>query len=108
MTQITSGKPAASITFRSPINIERSSSAHSENLSPDTESTMDFYIAAGTERRGWIEWDIPELEMSEEIGIWWDHNMELCDYDGIFELPEQAIPLLESAGIKVGEDYRDC
>ncbi|MBT2325518.1 hypothetical protein J7E62_24600 [Variovorax paradoxus] len=53
-----------------------------------------------------IEWDIPALDRTEEIGIWFDRDTkELTDYDGIFSLPVEAIALLEENGIKVGEDF---
>ena len=53
-----------------------------------------------------IEWDIPSLERTEEIGIWFDAGtQELTDYDGVFSLPIQAIALLEENGIKVGADF---
>ena len=97
-------KPVATVTFRSRIN--RETAYNETNLAEDTESTMDFYIAEGTERRGWIEWDMPELDMGEEIGIWFDHAMELTDYDGVFALPAQAVALLEKAGITVSEGFR--
>ena len=54
----------------------------------------------------YIEWDIPSLETTEGIGIWFDQGTkELTDYDGVFSLPIQAIALLEENGIKVGADF---
>lgn len=53
-----------------------------------------------------IEWDIPHMDRTEEIGIWVDRgSKELIDYDGVFSLPIQAIALLEENGIKVGADF---
>lgn len=53
-----------------------------------------------------IEWVIEALDEVESIGIWTEDG-ELTDYDGTMCLPEEAIKLLERAGIKVGEDFRD-
>jgi hypothetical protein len=44
-----------------------------------------------------IEWDIPSLGYIIEIGIW-TKGMKVLEYDGVFELPSQAIELLEENG----------
>ena len=68
-------------------------------------STMELWECDGAGRY-FIEWDIPSLEKTEEIGIWFDRDTrELTDYDGVFSLPIQAIALLEEYGIKVGADF---
>ena len=50
---------------------------------------------------GYIEWlfgkDAPDEE-EEVIGVWFDEDKNLTDYDGVFELPEEAIVLLEHLG----------
>ena len=90
-------KLIASKTFKSHITSETSMSAYATQLG-EHESTMDFYMdEEGT--RGFIEWDIPDLEMGAEIGLWFEEDKKtLCDYDGVFSLPEQAIELLEENG----------
>ncbi|VTU31943.1 hypothetical protein H4CHR_02910 [Variovorax sp. PBS-H4] len=70
------------------------------------ESTMDLWEGDGAGYY-FIEWDIPDIETTEGIGIWFNPDTrELTDYDGIFSLPTEAIALLEENGIKVGEEWR--
>lgn len=70
--------------------------------------TMDLFWFDGDIKngRGLIEWVIEALDEVESIGIWVEDG-ELTDYDGTMCLPEEAIKLLEQAGITVGEDFRD-
>jgi hypothetical protein len=73
------------------------------------ESTMDLYDTSHPSR-GFIEWDIPSLEMFEEIGLsyeWVDGKRQLCDYDGIMALPVQAVDLMRKAGIVVPDEFDD-
>lgn len=65
------------------------------------ESTMDLY-RDGSE--AFIEWDIPDLEITEVIGIWLDGDT-LTDYDGVMSLPKEAIQMLRDNGITVPEDF---
>ncbi len=95
--------PVASKTFTSELVLERSSTSYQEPLGKH-ESTMDFYVQGAG--RGLIEWDVPVLESTWHIGVWWDENKNLTDYDGLFSLPVEAIELLEEYGITVGADYR--
>jgi hypothetical protein len=96
-------KSIATTSFESPINREYSSSSKLENLSPMTKSTLElFEIEEGSKYM--IEWDIPELEETEHIGIFcYDTPKEVSDYDGVFEVPKEAIKLLEDNGFNV--DY---
>lgn len=60
----------------------------------------DFYHGSGL-----IEWDIPTLETTEQIGIWTEDG-KLCDYDGIMGYPpKEAYDLLRSVGIRVPMEY---
>ena len=70
--------------------------------------TMELFWEKGDLKNGdgLIEWDIPGLDNTEHIGIWVEDG-ELSDYDGLMSLPSEAIKLLESVGIVVGEEYRD-
>ena len=46
-----------------------------------------------------IEWDIPAIETTEHIGVFcYERDKVLSDYDGVFEMPEQARTLLEENG----------
>lgn len=53
-----------------------------------------------------IEWDIPDLEDTIWIGLWFE-DQTLTDYDGVFELPLQAVELLEHAGYTVSQEFKD-
>lgn len=72
------------------------------------ESTMSYYEGddAG---RGMIEWDIPDIEQTEEIGLTFEMRGDkraLIEYDGIMAIPFQACELLESLGIIVDEEFK--
>jgi len=63
------------------------------------KSTMTLYGYDDDPDYFFIEWDIASLETVESIGIWCeDGTMILRDYDGVFELPAQAIELLKENG----------
>lgn len=89
------------LKFSSPVNREYSSSAVMQPLGQH-ESTMELY--QNEPNRYWIEWDIPTLEESYEIGIWCENGV-LEDYDGLFSLPKQAIELLRAHGITVPGEF---
>jgi len=71
-------------------------------------STMELHLNSDT-GKGFIEWDIPEIETTEHIGLWFSRNnyggLILSDYDGVFSLPTQAISMLEEAGVFVDEEF---
>jgi hypothetical protein len=69
------------------------------------EWTMELF-QYDTPGRYMIEFDIPAIEETEHIGIWATDGV-MQDYDGVASLPKEAIELLESIGITVGEDFRD-
>lgn len=99
-------KPIASKTFTAELVSEGS---WGERDLGKHESTMDLYEVEGDAGRLFIDWIIDSLETCEEIGIrveMVDGKRTVCDYDGVFSLPSEAIELLESVGIVVGEDYR--
>lgn len=74
------------------------------------ESTMDLYLE---ETRGFIEWDVPDLDTTEEIGLMFEFRpghepqLQLYDYDGVFSLPDEAIELIESVGIFVPNEFKE-
>jgi hypothetical protein len=95
-------KPIATKAFEAEMVLEGS---WGERKLGKHTSTMELWECDGPGRY-YIEWDIPDLERTEEIGIWFDtKTKELIDYDGVFSLPIQAIALLEEHGIKVGEEF---
>ncbi len=60
---------------------------------------------------GYIIWNYGKEaadEDEEQIGLWFNHNKELEDYDGVFSLPKEAITLIKQNGYTLGEDMREC
>lgn len=53
-----------------------------------------------------IEWDCPEQEITEQIGLFFD-GKSLEDYDGVFELPKEAIKLIRKAGFSVPRHFEN-
>lgn len=111
MGQATSVKSTGhKFAFESPINYDHSS-GFTARISENAKSEMELFAQNGEVPQtgsGLIEWVYnigTDDEDVEHIGVSWE-NGELTDYDGVFDLPPQAITLLEQAGIQVGEDYR--
>lgn len=50
-----------------------------------------------------IEWDNP-IDIVF-IGLWFNDDNRLEDYDGVFELPIQAVKLIRKAGFIVPNDF---
>ena len=95
-------RKAATSTFTAELIMEGSWGARELGTH---ESTMDLWISR-KEPRGFIEWDIPAIEGYEEIGLWFDMEKNLVDYDGISGyLPKEAVSLLESQGYKVSKEF---
>ena len=70
------------------------------------QSSMDLY-AGDDPNYFFIEWDIPDLEIVEHIGLWVEAGTRvLTDYDGLATLPVEATALLEANGFTVGEDFK--
>lgn len=69
-------------------------------------STMELFLSERFVNEGFIEWDIPSLNRGESIGLWWDAEKNLLDYDGVFSLPTEAIEFLEEQGFKVSEEFK--
>jgi hypothetical protein len=101
-------KKVAEVTFTTPLIFEGS---WGERDAGTHESTMTLYRYTDRAGRGFIEWDVPALETTETIGLWWecqDGGYVLTDYDGIMGyLPAQAAKLLEDNGFIVSKDFLD-
>jgi hypothetical protein len=104
MTTTGTEKPVDRLEFESPINLE--GSWGQRNLAETTKSTMDLYLHTES-LTGYIEWDIPDLDMVEGIGLVFKIDAKgkrtLVDYDGVFTIPDQAMDLLERNGIDCAE-----
>jgi hypothetical protein len=87
------------LTFTSNLNIDNGYTNVSQG---EHESTMTLYLRDGEPVM--IEWVNPVTD-AEHIGIEYDEDLkEVTGYDGVFELPAQAILLLEHAGYKISPD----
>lgn len=85
--------------------LERSSSSTTQALGKH-DSTMCLY-EFDEPGRLMVEWDIPGLDETMEIGIWINSTRgELTDYDGVFSLAQEVIEFLEENNITVGSDFR--
>ena len=63
------------------------------------DNTMTLYVDKHN-NKGFIEWEYEnndEDDGAEEIGLWFEGN-KVTDYDGVFELPTEAIQLLVENG----------
>lgn len=85
-------KSIAKKTFTSPIGIDN---GYTNTYQGDHESTMELF--AYPDGSYMIEWDIPTMEITEHIGIWHE-DKRVTDYNGVFELPQEAIDLLKENG----------
>ena len=98
-----SDKAIDRLEFESPINLE--GSWGQRNLAAKTKSTMGLYF--NKDGSAYIEWDIPDLEITESIGCTFefgpDDKRTLVDYDGVFSIPDEAMDLLERNGIDCAE-----
>lgn len=88
-----------SVTFTSEIVKERSWSPKAERLGRH-ESTMTLMKAQ--DGNYVIEWVVPDLDEVVEIGIV-AKGKKVMDYDGVFELPSEAVKLLKQNGFDVSE-----
>ena len=55
---------------------------------------------------GWFEYYDTESggeQCHSEGGLWFDGSKELIDYDGVFELPNKAIELINKLGYKTNK-----
>lgn len=84
--------------------LEHSSSPTPQQLG-EHESELSLYTHE-RHNQGGIEWNIPALEEVVYIGLWWDDDKNLTDYDGVFSLADEVIEFLEENGFTVGEDFR--
>lgn len=93
-----------SMTVTSPLFLEGS---WGERDLGEHESTLELYYEK--DNTGFIEWDIPELELFEHIGLWFDIDRDgkrsLSEYDGVMSLNDHAIAILRKNGVEVSKDF---
>lgn len=86
------------IIFTSPLVSE--SSFYTQDLGIH-DCTIEFGVVEGKSGQGWLELSSVfngQEGVYQEMGVWFDASQNLIDYDGCFELPKEAIVLLESLG----------
>lgn len=92
-------KPATTITFQSPINLE--GSWGQRNLAESAECMMELYFLE--DGRGYVNWDIPDLDLSESIGLTFEYDAQghrrLTDYDGVMTIPDQVLYMLRAHNV---------
>lgn len=85
------------IKFTSPINVDN---GYVNIPQGEHESIMTLF--EDVESSYWIDWENPVSD--EYIGIFCKEGTRIVtDYDGVFEVPEQAIRLLERNGFNCSE-----
>lgn len=82
----------AKITFTSPIGIDDGYKNHYQG---EHQSTMELFVLANGDYQ--IEWIVESLDLVEHIGIY-VIGKSVHDYDGVFELPVEAVKLLNDNG----------
>lgn len=80
------------ITFQSPINIDN---GFTSTYQGDFTSTKELF-ADDEQTPSLIEWEVEDFA-TEHIGLQVE-GKAVTGYDGVFDLPEQAIQMLEELG----------
>lgn len=90
-------------TFYSPIGLEGSWGYR--QIAKRAKNVMELFF--NKDDTGYIEWEIPRLDMYENIGLTFEFDVAgkrtLVDYDGVMTLPDQAMDLLEKHGVDCSE-----
>lgn len=70
-------------------------------------STMELWRYPDQPGYAFIEWDIPGLDEVEHIGITWEEPADgrrvVTDYDGVMDIPREAVDFLRAQGFDVSE-----
>ncbi|MBN8832966.1 MAG: hypothetical protein BGO53_11885 [Sphingobacteriales bacterium 39-19] len=88
------------ITFQSPINIDN---GFTSTYQGDFTSTKELF-ADDEQTPSLIEWEVEDFA-TEHIGLQVE-GKAVTGYDGVFDLPEQAIQMLEELGYDCTEVKR--
>ena len=91
--------PIATLEFEAELVREYSAVPHVMSLGRRRQR-MTLYLQ--DEGHGLIEWDAGEDGEGATIGLLFE-GRRVADYDGVFELPMQAVKLLEAAGYDPAE-----
>ena len=85
--------------FQAPVNIDNGYT--NERVAREVTHHMELFVNGD---EGTIEWIIEALDTVTHIGVWFT-DKTLVDYDGVYEIPTQALDFLEHLGYNV-EDFR--
>lgn len=62
-------------------------------------STMELYSTSPLQSL--IDWSVNDTELGVTIGIWHDKDKVIHDFGGVFDMPKEAIELLEANGYDI-------
>lgn len=74
------------------------------------KNRMELFLNEKT-GNGYIVWNYGKKAADEDetvIGLQFNHDKELEDYDGVYELPKEAITLIKQNGYDLNEDLKEC
>lgn len=97
-------KAIKKLNFEAELQLEYSYTSVTKPLGKH-KCSMELWTKDGTLKDGVgeIEWFMDVDKDVEEgvaiIGVWWNCDKELTDYDGVFNLPNEAKKLLNEVGI---------
>ena len=94
-------EPILTKKFNASISIDDGYKNHYQG---EFEQTMEVYDHGNGILN--ISWEIPDMNggVGESVGIGiWSENKVVTDYDGVFELPQQAIDMLKELGYDTTE-----
>ena len=106
---------AGKIEFTTGIVREHSYTPKLDDLGK-AQCSMELFTFDGSvpsSGNGHIEWYLEYMDRNgvltggediQEIGVWFK-DKTLCDYDGLFSLPKEAVKLLRQVGIIVPKDF---
>jgi sulfite reductase beta subunit-like hemoprotein len=91
--------------FKSPLSIDNG--YRNSIISEQADHSFELFVN-DDKTEGMVEWVVgvegyEEDEFVTHIGLWFDENREVYEYDGVFELPKQLTDWLIELGYKVNE-----
>ena len=68
------------------------------------KDTKSFHVEISTSKKyGWFEHHTRGDECGG--GLWFDNELRLIDYDGVFELPKEVIQAIRDLGCSVSKEF---
>jgi len=88
-------------TFTAPVYLEYSSTSRTTDLG--TRVCNFTLVIHDNNKTGGLLCDYGEVGYND-MGLWFDENKTLTDYDGAFQLPSEGIEMIKELGFIVPED----